>query len=219
MTEVTTATPSAPTVAGRSAEFWGYLMWGLAGIVIAVPELAAVFDLADWPTISATIGHLEDGHSWVRLVVVFVIVVLAYYSLPQLAMPPQQPATVAGRQTTANGRLTPDPDAVRTEGMGGYLVLACAALAAAVAFAGGARAVDPGTFTGAYVLYGTIAVMWVILPSVLSMFFAREVPFPTLFRTIGYLEHRAGFVAALLLGLLAILLIHLALYPWPRVTG
>src|SRR5690348_13972311 len=108
MTEVTTG---APTVAGRSAEFWGYLMWGLAGIVIAVPELAAVFDLADWPTISATIGHLEDAHSWVRLVVVFVVVVLAYYSLPQLAIPPQRPAAVAGRQTTANGRLTPDPDA------------------------------------------------------------------------------------------------------------
>ncbi|WP_227979665.1 hypothetical protein [Nocardia spumae] len=209
----------APAVAGRSAEFWGYLMWGLAGAVIAVPELAAVFDFADWPTISATIGHLESEHSWVRLVVVFVIVVLGYYSLPQLAMPPRVPAALAGRQTTANGRVTPDPDAVRTEGMGGYLVLACAALAAAVAFAAGARAMDPGVFTGAYVLYGTIAVMWVIVPSVLSMFFAREVAFPTLFRTIGYLERRAGFVAAIILGLLAILLIHLALYPWPRMNG
>lgn len=216
MTEVTTG---APAVGGRSAEFWGYLMWGLAGVVIAVPELAAVFELADWPTISATIGHLERDHSWVRLVVVFVIVVLAYYSLPQLAMPPRQPAALPGRVTTANGRVTPDPDAVRTEGMGGYLVLACAVLAAAVAFAGGARAVDPGSFTGAYVLYGTIAVMWVVVPSVLSMFFAREVPFPTLFRTIGYLEHRAGFVAATVLALLAILLLHLALYPWPRMNS
>ncbi|MEV5652278.1 hypothetical protein AB0L57_28860 [Nocardia sp. NPDC052254] len=219
MAEVSAGAVSAPVVAGRSAEFWGYLMWGLAGVVIAVPELIAVFGLADWPTISNTVGHLESQHSWVRLLVVFVIVVLAYYSLPQLAMPPQRPGALPGRTTTANGRMTVDPDAVRTEGIGGYLVLAGAALAAAIAFAAGARAVDPGSYTGAYVLYGTIAVMWVILPSVLSMFFAREVPFPTLFRTVGYLERRAGFVAAAVLGLLAILLIHLALYPWPRMDG
>lgn len=201
---------------GRSAEFWGYLMWGLAALAIAGPELASVFRVGDWPTISATVGHLEAAHSWVRLVVVFVIVVLGYYAVPQLLAPPARPRIVPGQQTTANGRATRDAGAVRSEGMGWYLVVALAGLVIGLIVAASARHVHPGTFAGAYVLYGLIAVLWVIVPSALAMFFAREVPFPTLFRTIGYLERRAHPVAAIILALLVILLLHLALYPWPR---
>ncbi|RDI66550.1 hypothetical protein [Nocardia pseudobrasiliensis] len=213
MTEVVAG---APTTRGRSAEFWGYLMWGLAGLAILVPELVAVFAVADWPTISATIGHLETRHDWVRLIVVFVIVVLAYYAVPQLAKDPQTPCVVHGRQVTANGRLTANVAEVGYQGMGGYLVFALAAFAFGVVFAAGARAVDSDSYAGGYVLYGIIAVVWVILPSVLAMFFAREVPFPTLFRTLAYLGRRAHWLAAVVLALLVILLIHLAFYPWPQ---
>ncbi|WP_157778033.1 hypothetical protein [Nocardia terpenica] len=216
MTEVAAA---APTTRGRSAEFWGYVMWGLATLAIAVPELSAVFRLADWPTISATIGHIEDRHSWVRLIVVFVITVIGYYAVPQLTTVPMRAAVLGTRRLTANGRLTSDIDTVRYEGMGGYLVAALAAYVVGVAFAASARHLHPGTFVGAYVMYGLIALMWVIVPSILAMFFAREVPFPTLFRTVGYLERRATPVAAVLLGLLAVLVVHLALYPWPRIQS
>ncbi|MCX4095469.1 hypothetical protein [Nocardia sp. alder85J] len=216
---MTDAVAVVPATGGRSAEFWGYLMWGLAGLAVAVPELIAVFRIADWPTISATIGHLEIRHSWVRLAVVFVIVVVAYYAVPQLITSPTRAGVVGGRQVTANGRMTTDPDEVRYQGMGGYLVLAIAALVVGVGFAAGARQMHPGTFVGAYVLYGLIAVMWVIVPSLLAAFRAREVPFPTLFRTIGYLERRAHPLAAVLLALLVILLLHLAFYPWPRVLS
>ncbi len=201
---------------GWSAEYWGYLMWGLAALAIAGPELASVFGVGDWPTISATIGHLEAAHSWVRLVVVFVIVVLGYYAVPQLLAHPSLPRIVPGQQTTANGRATRDAEAVRSGGMGWYLVLAVGGLVVGLVVAAGARHMHPGTYAGAYVLYGLIAVLWVIVPSVLAMFFAREVPFPTLFRTIGYLERRAHPIAAIILALLVILLLHLALYPWPR---
>ncbi|WP_216894580.1 hypothetical protein [Nocardia alni] len=213
MTEVVT---QPPQTRGRSAEFWGYLMWGLAALAIAVPELASVFGLVDWPTISNTTGHLEAAHEWVRLIVVFVIVVLGYYAVPQLFTHPTAPRIVGGQQTTPNGRTTPDAGAVPAEGMGGYLVLAVAGLIVGVVAAIVARQIHPGTYIGAYVLYGLIAVLWVILPSVLAMFFARDVPFPTLFRTIGYLERRAHPLAAVILALLVILLLHLAFYPWPR---
>lgn len=214
MTEVVAGTRET---AGRSAEFWGYLMWGLAALAIAAPELASIFGLGDWPTISATVGHLESAHSWVRLIVAFVIVVLGYYAVPQLIMHPEAPQiTPTGRQVTANGRATRDAGAVRYHGLGGYLVLALAGLVVGVVFAAGARHIHPGTFVGAYVMYGLIAVLWVIVPSALAMFFAREVPFPTLFRTVGYLERRAHPLAAVLLALLVILLLHLTLYPWPR---
>lgn len=209
---------AAPTAAGRSAEFWGYLMWGLAGLAVAVPELASVFRLAGWPTISATIGHLQTQHSWVRLVVVFVIVVAAYYAVPQLTIDPEPVArTVGGRPVTPNGRITTESADVRLLGVG-YLVAAAVALLLGVLFAAGDRHMSPDSYLGAYVLYGVIGLAWIVIPSVLSLVFSRDVPFPTLFRTIGYLERRAHPFAAVLLAALVVLLLHLALYPWPRVV-
>ncbi|MEV6774430.1 hypothetical protein AB0N05_37915 [Nocardia sp. NPDC051030] len=219
MTEVV-GNGATPTPAGRSLEFWGYCMWGLAGLAIAVPELASVFGLAGWPTISNTIGHLEFQHAWVRLVVVFVIVLLAYYAVPQLAIAqkPVLPGTVGGRAVTLNGRVT-KPDSPITLLGAGYLATAAATFAFGVLFAAADRGMHPDSYLGAYVLYGLIALMWVIVPSILAMFFSRDVPFPTLFRTIGYLERRAHPFAAVLLGLLVVLLIHLAFYPWPRIQS
>ncbi len=68
-----------------------------------------------------------------------------------------------------------------------------------------------------YVLYGLIALVWIIVPSGLAFWFAKDVAFPTVFRTIDYLERRLHFVAVLLLVGFVILLIHLALYPWPNI--
>ncbi|MFI1914893.1 hypothetical protein [Nocardia sp. NPDC020380] len=208
-----------PTAAGRSVEFWGYSMWGLAGLAIAGPELASVFRLAGWPTISNTIGHLETQHAWVRLVVVAVISVLAYYAVPQLAIDPKPiPASVGGRTLTVNGRIA-KPDSPITLLGAGYLLTAVATFAFGIAFAATDRGMHPGSYVGAYVLYGLIALMWVIVPSVLALFFSRDVPFPTLFRTIGYLERRAHPAAALILAGLVVLLIHLSFYPWPKINS
>ncbi|MEU6582077.1 hypothetical protein [Nocardia sp. NPDC046763] len=210
---------AVPTAAGRSVEFWGYCMWGLAGLAIATSELASVFGLASWPTISNTIGHLETQHSFVRLIVVSVIVLLAYYAVPQLATPPEPiPQTVAGRTLTVNGRVT-NPDSPITLLGAGYLLAAVGTFVFGVLFAAAGRGMHPQSYLGAYVLYGLIALMWVIVPSILAMFFSRDVPFPTLFRTIGYLERRAHPIAAILLAALVVLLIHLAFYPWPRVQS
>ncbi|RMI30981.1 hypothetical protein EBN03_20365 [Nocardia stercoris] len=187
-------------------------MWGLAAAAIAGPELAAVFRAGDWPTISSTVGHLADAHAWVRLIVVAVIVLLGYYAIPQLnALPP-----VTDRAVTPGGRTTRYGELVRAGGLGGYLVLAAAALIAAAVFAGAARHVHPGTYSGAYVLYGAVALLWVVVPSLLAYFWSRDVPFPTLFRTVAYLELRIPAAAAIVLTGLVILLLHLAFYPWPR---
>ncbi|MEC3913445.1 hypothetical protein [Nocardia sp. CDC160] len=210
---------AVPAPAGRSVEFWGYCMWGLAGLAIAVSELASVFRLASWPTISNTIGHLETQHDWVRLIVVAVIVLLAYYAVPQLTTPPAPVVqSVAGRTLTANGRVTKGDSPVTLLGAG-YLVAAIGTYIFGVLFAAADRGMHPNSYLGAYVLYGLIALMWVIVPSILAMFFSRDVPFPTLFRTIGYLERRAHPVAAILLAGLVVLLIHLAFYPWPVVAN
>ncbi|MFE3188869.1 hypothetical protein ACFXHA_07655 [Nocardia sp. NPDC059240] len=210
---------AVPTAAGRSVEFWGYCMWGLAGLAIAVSELASVFKLASWPTISNTVGHLETQHSWVRLIVVAVIVLLAYYAVPQLATAPEPVVqTVGGRTLTVNGRVMKADSRITLLGAG-YLLAAVGTYVFGVLFAAADRGMHPHSYLGAYVLYGLIALMWVIVPSILAMFFSRDVPFPTLFRTVGYLERRAHPVAAILLAGLVVLLIHLAFYPWPVVAN
>jgi hypothetical protein len=66
-----------------------------------------------------------------------------------------------------------------------------------------------------YVGYSLIAVFWVITPSVAAYWFKKDVPFTTLTYTVGILGRRLPIVAALTAALLVILLLHLALYPWP----
>jgi hypothetical protein len=45
----------------------------------------------------------------------------------------------------------------------------------------------------------------------------KDVPFPTLFATMQALERRVRLAAVVFAAGIAILLIHLALYPWPAV--
>ena len=70
-------------------------------------------------------------------------------------------------------------------------------------------------FMVGYVLYSLIAIVWVVVPNVAAYRFKRDVPFTTLFFTVRCLSRRLQFVAAVIAALLVILLIHLALYPWP----
>jgi hypothetical protein len=55
-------------------EWWGYGVWIFVGAVIAVSELWAVAGNPWWPTISATVGHLELLWSPVRVIVIALIV-------------------------------------------------------------------------------------------------------------------------------------------------
>jgi hypothetical protein len=52
---------------------------------------------------------------------------------------------------------------------------------------------------------------------VLAFWFARDVPFPTLFGTVADLERRWPPVALVILAGMVVLLVHLALYPWPDI--
>ncbi len=67
-------------------EKWGYLVWGPIVLFIAVSEILAAVskhlkNAIPWPTISTTVGHLEQEHHWIRVVVVAVIAMVAYHAL------------------------------------------------------------------------------------------------------------------------------------------
>ena len=72
---------TVPEVKGRpkGRMLLGYIVWGSIGAVIAVIELLAAInsDWAPWPTLSSTVGTLQNDHSWVGVFVLGVIVVLA----------------------------------------------------------------------------------------------------------------------------------------------
>jgi hypothetical protein len=253
------AGPAAALVPRTARRRWGYLLWGIAGAVIGVPEITAAADNGALPftTISGMTGHLERQHSWVELVVV-ALIVLAVFSIVRVSPrrqsapapgtsvgnPPLDRAAVGARRT-AGGRLTfsaepasqpPDNfDDAPAQALFGLAVAASLAVIALATWAATRWWADPpGSphYHSAYVLYGLLGLLWVAIPSTLAVIREIDMPFPTLFRTIENLEqwlasrtwpHRLGAMASLLVTYviwagLAILLLHLTLYPFPDIT-
>jgi hypothetical protein len=196
-------------------ELWGYAVWGAMGVVIAVPELWAAIGgkTVEWPTISGTVGYLEYWHVWVSIIVVGVLVWAAfnavqYEASKRVAAPDQAYRTPGGRVS----RREPNDQPVN-----------------AIIYFAGAIVIIVGLSLWAYldrpddkyrlgeVMYGLIALFWMVIPASYAYFGGKDVPFPTLFATIQALEQRARVVAIVFAAGIAVLLIHLALYPWPAV--
>lgn len=205
----------------RRRELWGYATWLTAGVVVAVPEIsAAASDHVPWPTISETVGHLEAMATWVAPLVVGYLVFAAYHAVPHLTAGADV-VRAAGRPRTQGGRLTVVPDrhddAHDTVAARTFLVFAIVALGIVVAGTLVAATVSSDRFVVGYVLYGLIAAFWVLVPTILAYWFKKDVPFPPLSTTVGYLERRWHVVAVLVLAGLAVLALHLAFYPWPDI--
>lgn len=220
----------------------GYLIWGIAAAVIAIPELLAAagagLGFLHFKTISETTGHLERYHPWVELVVVAAIVFFAYSYFR--TSPHADRGPNLGR--TRGGRLTMDDhaDDEARERFDDREPRRIFLVAAAVVLLGVALATwaavqwwdDERHFHPSYVLYGLLFLFWLVIPSLVVFFGGREVPFPTLYRTVRNLEewlaHKrlpwnlgpllAWFVTYVILAGLVILLIHLTLYPYPNIT-
>jgi hypothetical protein len=207
-------------------ERWGYVVWGSVAVVVAIPELgAAIWERGPWPTISGTIGHLEELWSPTAIFPVAVIVIAGAHIFRYTSADRPQAAdaerTVGGRTVRAGLREQATADATADTGRWGSVYLAGALISVfvpsvLVAIFSGDTTEHTKWILG-YVIYGLIAVFCVVVPSILSYFFAKDVPFPTLFRTVADLQARVHAIGMVILAGLAILLIHLALYPWPAV--
>jgi hypothetical protein len=196
------------------------------------------------------VGHLERNHNWVELIVVGLIV-LVVFSLARLRPPyradaatdsPTERVSADQFRRTPGGRLaasTPRDDkdpAAYDEDPAPFAFTVCA-FSSLVAIALGTFAAtkwwdDERHFHPAYVLYGSLGLLWVAVPSFVALVFQRDVPFPTMFRTVGNFESwlsgrrwpwslgpkLAWLVAYVIFAGLAILVLHLALYPYPNIT-
>jgi hypothetical protein len=209
---------------GASREKWGYGVWLFIGLVFGVPESWAGIATPPWPALSDTVGHLESLWSPVAVIVVALIVFAAFHAL---RYPPghtgEFPARPGERRTAGNrrgrtpgGRFTRFPGEVSLVPTFVYLPLAIGAVAAGsliAALAGG------DTWVLGYVIYGLFTIFLVIVPNVLAYWFARDVPFPTLLRTVAALERRWRPAAMIVVAGLVILMLHLVFFPWPDRFG
>jgi hypothetical protein len=195
----------------RSRERWGYAVWGAVALVIAIPELiAAIWEKATWPTISGTIAHLEELWSPTAIFVVAAIVVLAVQAAKAMR--------TDGVRTVRGPAAAPTPPRSRRAeilyGVFAFVGLFGPAIVALVLSGDTSRHTK---WILGYVVYGLIAVVCVGFPSAIAYWGGRDVPFPGFFRTLADLEQRWHWAAIVILAGLAVLLIHLALYPWPDV--
>ena len=226
---------------------WGYCVWGLGAAVILVPELIAAFGAGWLPftTISRLTGHLEHRHSVLELVVVGLLVWVIYSTV---RVPPHtrsgsarldgspHPARTSGGRLTLGAptpKLTKQFDEDRVPGLFALAALIALAVIALGSFSAANWWDDgnPHYHTG-YVLYGLLALLLIIVPSLFAFALAKDVPFPTFYRTVANLEdwltsrpwrHSLGpalawLISYLIFAGLVILVLHLTLYPFPSIT-
>jgi hypothetical protein len=210
----------------------GYLVWGAALLVFAVPELWAAADgHKPWPTLSDTVGTIERHHDWAAILVVAVLVFGAMHAVrvkfgaqpAPLKPPAQAPAQAAPARphnperkllATEDGRLT---RAEELEYLGWWRYFA---LATGLVVAGylAPRLVDRTNkqLIGES-LYGAIALALFLIPGWLAYRLGRFVPFPTLFQSFQEIEGRAKWLAVVIAAGLTVLMIHLVFYPWTSI--
>ena len=210
-----------------ASEAWGYAVWAAMGLVIGIPEVWAAVAGSDfiWPTISTTVGHLQDRWPVIALVPVALIVMAGYsvFRVGAAATALQADFQALGR--TPQGRLAKqevslaelaDGGVPAVEGRSEFGVVRYFAFATVAVILGAVLAApSDNRFLVGYVLYSLIGIFWVAVPNLLAYFLKKDIPFTTMFFTVRSLGRRLQLVAALVAALLVILLLHLAFYPWP----
>ncbi|HEY8727412.1 MAG TPA: hypothetical protein VIL91_12045 [Gaiellaceae bacterium] len=186
----------------------GYWFWGPTILIILAVELLGALSSTfknkiPWPTISSTVGHLEKRWDWVGVIVVGVITATAFQAL----------AYKAGARTVTGRAQRPGAPPAQRSGYSWLFVLIPGLVAIGLAIAFGASKIQLG-----YIIYGVLAVFGIVIPSVLAFVLNKEVRFPTLFFTLDRLRRRFHAAALILVTGLAILVVHLAFYPWPDIT-
>lgn len=175
------------TEAGRRR--WGYVVWGLTGLAIAVPEIWAAKwpDNAKFPTISGTVGYIEYWHDWVALLVLAVLVWAGFHAVEF-----RHPQAYVDSPNHTDGGYTlvhPKEPFTGAAAVAYYVV-------AVVCTVVGPLLVDQWRPDDEYllgeVMYGSIALFAFVLPRAAALFWGKDVPFTTLFGTIRNIERRFG---------------------------
>jgi hypothetical protein len=206
----------------------GYQFWGVViGGILLVELAGALGGWLDkhvgveipWTTISGMVGHLEDLWPAAAVVVVALLAPAAFYALVPSETGKPGPSIQIGPRTRL-GRLYvgPEPTEPPEWRYNAWAVLVPSAIVGVIAVL-----VFDDDFYRAYLIYGALFFFGILVPHLLVLALRKEVvAFPSLFVTIRELrsEHdwKAWLATTALSAGLAILVIHLAFYPWPDIT-
>jgi hypothetical protein len=209
--------------AAEDYELRGYLFWGPVAAAIIATELVGFSSSFEhkipWFTISSTVGHLQDIQSLVALVVVAVIAMTAFYALAYGAtgeVPKERPNMGHPMKDVPVLQNVPFLRARRFH-YGWPTVLLVTILFGLVAWLAHWKSSFGDDYFVGYVIYSSFALFGIVLPLALIRRHTF-VHFPTLFVTVKFLRMRWPFFAVLVIAGLAILVIHLAMYPWPNLA-
>jgi hypothetical protein len=206
-------------------ELRGFFVWGAVALIVAIPEVWGSIGNPWFYSISRTTGHLEDLWSGGRGIVVALIAVAAVHAViyrPDMDdIPPErkQSQLLPGRSVkrTRYGRLTiseaPGDDFSDKAALS-YLA-ASVVIVTVAGWLAAATLDDP--YWRCYAIYGLITVFFVIIPNAVTFFGGREILCTTLFATVRSLEKTRAAVTMIIMAGLAVLIFHLALYPWPDI--
>lgn len=199
----------------------GFAFWLPVGLVFGAVELGGALSGAfrnfiPWPTFSTTIGHIEDGASWVGVIVVGVIAMVAYRAAKHDSKEDRTPHGRVIPLTVRHSEIKQlDIKApVQAFRYDWPFVFTATAL---VTFAVNRFWSDDKLVLG-YSIYGSLLVFGVVIPSLLVRFAHRDARFTSVWIPVEVLRKRFPVTPYLLVGGLAVLVIHLALYPWPDIT-
>lgn len=206
----------------------GFAFWAPVGLAIGAVELAGALSGAfrnfiPWPTISSTIGHIEEVASWVGVIVVAVIAMVAYFAVTHgLAVT----RGIDPEQQTDHGRLIP-PNVDKSQIQNvkvkrrflafRYDWIFVFAATAVVAFLVNRFWSDDKLVLG-YSIYGSFLVFGILIPSALVRWAHLDARFPSLWIPVSVLGQRYRATPFVLVAGLSVLAVHLALYPWPDIT-
>jgi hypothetical protein len=157
------------------SEIDGYVVWGLAGLVIVVPELWATISTPPLAPLTGVLGHLSGP--W-KFIVAFLI--LSFSGQSKVGHDPPQPShrLTSVQVPRIRSRLYYPV---------GLLLVAGPCLVVA--------ATSDSKWLLAYTCYGMLAAATVIIPTALAFVLARFVVFPTFHRTLMDLSVRFPLTA------------------------
>jgi hypothetical protein len=193
----------------------GFVVWAVIGLVLAIPEILGSNVDSWFYSISRSVGHFEELWGGTRAIVVALIAVAAVHSILYRDRNTSLLRAKNLKRTDYGHLVKEEKEEGEADWLFWVLVIVAVGIAAGAALVPVTKA-DP--YSRGYVIYGSIAFFFFIIPNMYAYFSGRAA-FATLFAIVHKLSDRwRPIVTMIIIAGLAVLIFHLALYPWPSIA-